>query len=230
MKEEKNMLISTIIPVYNGARYISEAIQSILDQDYPRMEILVVDDGSTDDTARVVRQFEPRVSYVYQENAGIAATMNQGLRMAKGDYLAFLDSDDYWLPGKISTQWNVLQERPELDMVFSHVRQFYSPELTEEQRKRYYLPEEVIPGIHSGALLIRRNSFFKVGYFNEKWRKGAFSDWYMQAQEIGLKELMLPDVLYMRRVHDQNHGIVSRDKSVDYVRILREALNRRRSM
>ncbi len=221
-------LTSTIIPVYNGSRYIAQAIESILEQDHPNMEIVVVDDGSTDDTAAVVRKFNAPVYYFYQENAGIAATMNHGVRRAKGDLFSFLDSDDYWLPGKMSKQLEVLRQRPEIDMVFGHVKQFYSPELLKEFRNKYACPESPSPGYNSGSMLIRRASFFTVGLFDETFATGSFNDWYMRAGAAGLQSMMLPDVIYMRRIHDANHGIVRRDKSLDYVRVLKAHLDRQR--
>ncbi len=228
MNNKNEPLISTIIPVFNGARYISRAIESILEQGHPKIEIVVVDDGSTDNTAAVVKQFGAPVCYFYQENAGIAATMNHGVRRTKGDLFSFLDSDDYWLPGKISKQLEVLRQHPEIDMVFGHVKQFYSPELSKEYRDKYACPESPSPGHNSGSMLIRKASFFNVGFFDEKFATGSFNDWYMRAGAAGLQSMMLPDVFYMRRIHDANHGIVRRDKSLDYVRVLKAHLDRQR--
>ena len=228
MKNNEIPLISTIIPVYNGSKYISRAIESILEQDHPNMEIVVVDDGSTDDTAAVVNQFNAPVCYFYQENSGIAATMNHGIKRAKGDFFSFLDSDDYWLPGKTSKQLKALRQKPEVDMVFGHIKQFYTPGLSGEYRNKYACPENPAPGYNSGSMLIRRTSFFKVGLFDEKFATGSFNDWYMRAGVAGLQSVMLPDVFYMRRIHDANHGIVNRDKSLDYVRALKAHLDRQR--
>ncbi len=227
MKTEKP-LISTILPVFNGARYIQQAIESILEQDHEPMEIIVVDDGSVDDTRKVVQRFGSRVTYVYQENAGIAITMNHGVKLSAGSLLAFLDSDDYWLPGKIIKQRAALEQDPSLDMVFGHVRQFFSPELEEELKKKYTFPSGSVPGRNSGVMLIRREAFFRVGWFDPQWKKGIFNDWYMRAVEKGLCMEVLPDVLYMRRIHDANHGILSRSHYGDYARMLKAALDRKR--
>ncbi len=221
-------IISTIIPVYNGSRYIAQAIESILEQDYPNTEIIVIDDGSTDDTASIVKQFNAPVCYFYQKNAGIAATMNHGIKRAKGVFFSFLDSDDYWLPGKTSKQLEVLRQNPDIDMVFGYVKQFYSPELSKERRDKYACPEDPSPGHNSGSMLIRRTSFFKVGLFDETFATGSFNDWYMRASAAGLQSVMLPDVFYMRRIHDANHGIVNREKSLDYLRALKAHLDRQR--
>lgn len=98
---------SVIVPVYNGAATVRRAIDSVLDQTFPTLEIIVVDDGSTDDTAQVVAKAGERVSYLYQSNAGVAAARNAGAQRAKGDWLAFLDADDYYYPDRLRwhAQW-----------------------------------------------------------------------------------------------------------------------------
>jgi glycosyltransferase involved in cell wall biosynthesis len=228
MNNEKKMLVSTILPVYNGARYICQAIESILAQEYEPMEIIVVDDGSIDDTRSAVQRFGSRVNYVYQENAGIAVTMNHGVNLARGSLFAFLDSDDYWLPGKTNRQWAALCQDPSLDMVFGNVQQFYSPELEEELRKKYSIPPGPVPGRNSGSMLIKRASFFRVGLFDPQYKKGIFNDWYIRAVENGLRQEVLPDVVYMRRIHDANHGILAKAHYGDYARMLKAALDRKR--
>jgi glycosyltransferase involved in cell wall biosynthesis len=228
MSKKGNPQISTIIPVLNGARYIARAIESILEQNHPNMEVIVVDDGSTDETKKVVGQYIPDVTYYYHEHKGIAATMNRGVNMSSGEFLCFLDSDDFWLPGKIHLQMDVMEKDTEVDMVYGHVKQFFSPELAETLKNKYTFPEHPTPGFHAGAMLIRRSSFLKIGFFNEQYIKGSYNDWYMRAVEAGLKQVMLPDLVYMRRIHDANHGILCRDASTDYVKMLKAALDRRR--
>lgn len=222
--------VSTIINVYNGERYIAEAINSVINQEYSNMEIIVIDDGSTDKTKAIVQKFVPHVTYIYQENLGIASAKNNGIENATGDFFAFLDADDLWTKEKTTIQLNQLLKDASLDMVFSFIEQFYSPELSEEERKRYYFPEKPSPGIGSVTMIIRKESFNKVGLFNSQWRKGIFNDWYLRACEIGLKSEVNPEVFAKRRIHNNNHGIIHRDKSVDYVRMLKASLDRRRKI
>ena len=220
--------ISAIITVFNGEKYIIEALQSIIHQDYPNMEIIFVDDGSTDNTAALVQNSYPFIKYFHQTHSGIAKGKNTGVKNATGDYFSFLDADDFWVKQKTAKQLEMLLENPAMDMVFGYVKQFYSPELTEEIRSKYVCPENAGSGFHSGTMLIRRESFFKVGLFDEKWQKGIFNDWYFRAMEAGLKYYMFDDVLMMRRIHENNHGIVNRDKSHDYVRMLKASIDRKR--
>ena len=98
------MRVSVVIPTYNRADFVREAIISVLRQDYPDVELIVVDDGSRDDTAAVVRECGPAVQYLWQENRGVSAARNRGVAASTGDVIAFLDSDDLWLPTKVTAQ------------------------------------------------------------------------------------------------------------------------------
>lgn len=117
-------MISVVIPVFNGAAYVAQAIDSVLDQTVPPTEVVVVDDGSSDSTAEVVQRYQPRVLYRRQANQGPGAARNLGIRESKGEFLAFLDSDDLWLPEKLRLQKAALDEDPELNLVFCHMSRF----------------------------------------------------------------------------------------------------------
>src|SRR5215471_9220074 len=110
-------LVSVVIPTYNRADYIGETIESVLQQTYSNIEIIVIDDGSTDNTAQVVERFESRVRYVRQENAERGASRNHGLRLAQGEFISFLDSDDLWMPSKAAAAVSLLQENPAIGLV-----------------------------------------------------------------------------------------------------------------
>lgn len=111
-------LVSVIMPAYNARPYIAEAMQSVLSQDYPNIELIVVDDGSVDGSAECAKMFGDRVKVIRQANAGVAAARNKGLDEAKGELIAFLDADDVWLPGKISAQVEYLRQHPETAVVY----------------------------------------------------------------------------------------------------------------
>jgi glycosyltransferase involved in cell wall biosynthesis len=215
-------LISTIIPVFNGEKYLAAAIESILAQDYQPIQIIVVDDGSTDNSAAVARSFA-QVEYHFQENAGVATALNKGISETRGDFIAFLDADDLWMEGKLRRQIEAFVCDPELEMVMGSVEQF-----------RETGPEggPVSLGIFKGylkiAMLIRRSALFQVGLFNPEWKNGDFIDWYIRATEQRLKMLMLPEVVARRRIHETNMGILRRDTQTDYARIMRQVLERRR--
>jgi glycosyltransferase involved in cell wall biosynthesis len=226
---QNRLLVSTIIPVYNGERYLAQAIESVLAQTYRPVEIIVVDDGSTDSSADVAKRFaDSQVQYFYQTNSGPGAARNQGVNLARGDFFAFLDADDVWLADKLTLQMAAFASNPELDMVFGRVRQFYSPELGTHLEAKMDPEREIMPGYLAGAMLIKRESFFHAGPFATHWRVGEFIDWYSKAIEKGLESFMLPDLVTRRRIHTTNMGIREHRSQTDYVRILKAALDRRR--
>jgi len=225
---ENKPLASVIIPVYNGERYLAEAIDSVLAQTYRPVEVIVVDDGSTDGSADVARSFAT-VTYCFQTNQGIGAARNRGIDLSKGSFFGFLDQDDIWVNNnKLLYQLRAFNEAPELDMVFGYTQQFFSPDLNENLKAKLRLAGEIMPGYVAGTLLIKRESFFRVRYFATNWRLGEFIDWYSKAMELGLKSLIVPEVVMKRRIHNDNTGIRERNSRTDYVRILKASLDRRR--
>lgn len=114
----KSVEISVLLPVYNGAPYIREALDSILAQDHPSFEVIVINDGSTDDTAAILAQYtDPRLRIIHQQNAGLAVTLHRGVELAQGEFVARQDADDISLPGRLSLQHQFLVERPDFGLV-----------------------------------------------------------------------------------------------------------------
>jgi glycosyltransferase involved in cell wall biosynthesis len=220
--------ISVIIPVYNGERYLGEVIESVLAQSRPPTEILIVDDGSTDSSLAVAQRYTPQARCHSLPHGGPGAARNQGVRLAQGDYLAFVDADDLWLPDKLANQLAYLQTHPETDMVFGQVEQFISPELAPDQRPA--LPAQpIMAGLHVGAMLIRRRSFAAVGPFATDWTIGEFIDWYGRAQTLGLQAAVLPTVVMRRRLHSTNLTRHTHDRRGDYLKILKARLDEKRA-
>jgi glycosyltransferase involved in cell wall biosynthesis len=127
-------LVSCIVPVSNGERYLREALDSILAQTYRPTEIIVADDGSTDTTPAVATCYGDRIRYVKQDNAGAPTARNRGLRLARGEFVAFLDSDDLWHPEKLERQMRRFEARPELDHCVTHLQNFW---ITELEKREY---------------------------------------------------------------------------------------------
>jgi glycosyltransferase involved in cell wall biosynthesis len=227
----KSHLISCIVPVFNGERYLAETLDSILGQTYRPVQIIVVDDGSTDETARVVADYGPSVTYLFQPNAGPAAAKNLGVSAAQGQFLAFLDADDLWHPEKLARQMARFQARPELDACLTHVQNFWIPELRDEanrfQDDRRARP---LPGYYAGALLAKQGLFDTVGRFDPALGHGDDTDWFLRAAERGAVSELLPDVLVYRRLHQTNRSrALASDSRNEYVRIVKAALDRRRA-
>jgi glycosyltransferase involved in cell wall biosynthesis len=222
-------LISVLIGVYDGEAYLGEAIESVLAQDYDPIELIVVDDGSTDRSADVARGF-PGVRVLQQENAGNGSARNRAVAEASGALYAFLDADDRFTPRKLSLQKAALDADPGLDMVFGHVSEFLSPELDDETRARLRPPApEPMPWTSPNLMLIRRESFERVGPFATDVRVGVTVDWFARAAEAGLRHSILPEVVLERRLHTQNNGLRESASRTQYLEVIRRAMERRRA-
>lgn len=221
-------LVSVIIPAYNASRYLAAAIESVLTQGDQPLELIVVDDGSTDDTAQVAQNFGSAIHYVHQPNGGIAVALNRGLADAQGEWLSFCAADDLWADGRLKAQFAAFAGNPEPDLVFGYVQNFFSPELGDEITRRYYCPPDPLPGFSLAAMLLRRSTFERVGTFNTDYRIGEFVDWYARAKELGLSSVLLPDIVLRRRLHGDNLSIRSANSRGDFARILKASLDRRR--
>ena len=224
-----NPLISVMIGAYNAAPYLGEAIESVFAQDYEPIELIVVDDGSTDGTADVARSFA-RVQLIQQENGGNGAARNRAVESASGELYAFLDADDRFTSGKLMLQKAALDADPGLDIVFGHVREFLSPELDEETRASLRPPApDPMPWTAPNLMLVRRESFERVGAFTTAVRVGVTVDWFARAAEAGLRYSILPEVVLERRLHTQNNGLRERASRSQYLEVIRQAMERRRA-
>jgi len=167
--------VSVVIPAYNSAALLRWAIQSVLSQTYSDFEVVVVDDGSTDNTESVARSFGAQVCYVKQENKGAGAARNQGIKRSRGRYVAFLDSDDLWLPSKLAEQIPLLDRDPGIGLVYSDWA--VVPEQGEAEpsylrnlpaASGYVFDELVQCGfILTSGTVVRRSCLDEVGYFDE---------------------------------------------------------------
>jgi glycosyltransferase involved in cell wall biosynthesis len=221
--------ISVVIPAYNAELYLREAIESVQAQNHLSLEILVIDNGSTDGTADVVRSFGSAVRYTYQQNAGAAGGRNRGAEMAAGDFIAFLDADDLWMEGKLARQMQAFREKPETDIVLGQAEQFISPELDAEIAAKILCPPGIQAGYLPSAMVVRKTSFAKAGPFDTKLSVGEFIDWYSRAEEKGLRTEIVPYLVLRRRLHTTNQGQTKReDYGKDYLRILKARLDRKR--
>jgi len=219
--------VSVIVPVFNGERYLAEALGSVMAQDYGPLELLVVDDGSTDRSIAVAGAC-PEAIVLAKTHSGLAATLNHGVRHATGELLAFLDADDRWLPGKLSRQVGVLLGEPKPNMVFCLARQFRSETEPQGVREVYSAPQ---PAIAKVAMLIRSADFHRVGWFAEDRSVHDFMDWYIRAGAAGLRAETIPEVLVERRIHDSNVGRLDPGaQRRRYLTTLRAAVAQRRQL
>lgn len=222
-------LITAAIPVHDGEAHLAAAIESVLAQTRPCDQVLVVDNASSDRSGEIARGFGPPVEVVAEPRAGIGFARNAAVGAARGDFIAFLDADDLWVPEKTELQLAALAARPELGLVFGHVRQFAGPELSEAERAAIRLPAEPQPGAHLGAMLATRSAIEAVGAWPTDIALSDGLTFLLRARELGLEQAMLPDVVMLRRVHGDNHSIKDREQRIEFARLLKGSLDRRRA-
>jgi glycosyltransferase involved in cell wall biosynthesis len=223
-------LVSCVIPAFNSARYLREALDSILAQRHQPLEIIVADDGSNDGTAAVVSAYGANVRLVTQPTAGPAATRNLGIRSSSGDFVAFLDADDVWHREKIERQMASFDRRPELGVSTTHIQNFWIEELSEERERLRDDPRAgPLPGYVTMTMLVRRSAFERVGLFDEAlWHSDA-GDWFVRAAQAGVTIDMIPEVLAYHRMHFTN---LSRrfgaDARAEFAQMVKRSLDERR--
>lgn len=225
-----NLSISCIIPVYNGERFIEEAIGSILAQTCQPDEIIVIDDGSTDDTGGKVSRYNHRLTYVYQPNAGPAAARNRGLELAHGDYIAFLDADDLWHPEKLEQQLERFECRPETDISITHVQNFIKNPQTGERLPHCEKGRPLnLPGYITQTLLARTEVFRRVGIFDTSFRLSDATEWFLRAEQSNVVVDLISDVLVYRRLHEHNISQANLSVSHDeHLKLIKQSLHQRR--
>lgn len=164
--------VSIIIPTFNRRDYITTALDSVLAQSYKDYEIIIIDDGSSDDTKEVLKPYQNNIRYFYQDNRGIPATRNKGIREAQGDYIAFLDSDDYWLPEKLKRQIECFKQNPHHGMVATRCSSI-TPDGRFRKKNRPGKSGWVLTDlfkanfIRTSSAMIKKECFEKVGLFDE---------------------------------------------------------------
>jgi len=222
-------VISVIVPAFNAQRYIAEALQSVLGQISGGDEVIVVDDGSSDETAAIAGRCGSPVRVIRAPHRGISATVNRAIEDARGDLFAFVDADDRWLSGKIEQSLDILSGDSSIDAVFTLVRQFLSPDV-DGADGRYAIPSAPMTGLLRGSMVIRARAWHRVGPMETDLRAGEFVSWYARAIDEKLKMHLIQTVLYERRVHGGNTVIRERETaSADYLRLIRATVARRRA-
>jgi len=215
------MKISAVIPAYNSAAYINDAITSIHEQTHPIDEIIIIDDGSTDNTCEVVQRSKGNIIYIKQENQGPSAARNHGIKAASGDWIAFLDADDQWTPDKTKEQLITLKKYPKLRLIASDMAEIADSNIiTPSVLNKHHLSDffqklggKPIPNalaalmeknfIPTGTVLVKRTTLFESGLFNPEIRFGEDLElWAKIAAHTPIT--CLAQVHMLRRQHGDN--------------------------
>jgi glycosyltransferase involved in cell wall biosynthesis len=223
-------LISCLVPMFNAETYIAEALDSILAQTYGKTEIVVVDDGSTDRSADVVRGHGAGVHLVSQSNTGLGGARNACLRHARGPFIAYLDADDVWHPQKLELQMALFEAQPDTDICFGYAQNFWVDELDAERRKyRDWVLAAPVRSLILSTSLLRRVVFKSCGPFDTALKELADKHWVMCIDEAGLTTRCIPDIILYRRLHRQNlTRRMDDDDRTNMVNLLKATLDRRR--
>jgi glycosyltransferase involved in cell wall biosynthesis len=169
--------VSVIIPTYNYARFLTEAAESVLGQTFSDLELIIVDDGSTDNTVDVVRPYlsDDRVHYIHQENRGLSAARNRGIRESRGEFIALLDADDVWFPSKIEKQVRLMGESPDVGLVYCKAENVSEkgdalPGVPVPHKENItYKDLMYFPLTNPSCVFIRKRIFDEVGLFDESF-------------------------------------------------------------
>lgn len=219
-------LVSIVTPAYNQGRYLAATIDSMLAQNYPEIEYLVLDDGSTDETPAVLENYKGRVEWERQLNIGQSRTLNKGWGRSKGEYIGYLSSDDLLLPHAISTLVAALQANPQavvaycdfdiIDFEGRRIRVAQSPDFDHRR-----MLEQLICPPGPGALF-RRSVFDRAGGWNEQLRKIPDFEFWLRAARLG-PFLRVPQVLAQYRVHEESSSIrpIPIERSMEIVETMR---------
>lgn len=219
MTFEKKPVVSVVMPVFNGAAFVREALESVLCQTLPAFEILVMDDGSTDETPGLLSTFKDRIRTVSLSHGGADAARNQGVIEAKGEFVCFFDADDIMIPQRLSLQCRVLTATPDLDFVFGNLVEFEG-EVPKPTDPAWTAKRKA--GLCGGTLMARRTALLKVGLFETRWKIAGFMEWYFRVQDGGFKSRMLDEVVLLRRIHGTNLSLrESSSMALEYAQVIK---------
>jgi glycosyltransferase involved in cell wall biosynthesis len=221
--------VSVVVPVHNGGRYLAEALSSLFAQSRRPDQIVVVDDGSTDETPSILDEHGDRLTRLRQPRAGPAAARNAGVQAATGVFVAFLDADDVCHPERLARQVAAFSTRPSLDVCLTRIQNFWVPELREEAE---LLSDHVLsrprPGTVTQSGMVRRQLLEEIR-FDPGMLTGEDQDWLVRAAEREKEIQILPEILIRRRMHAGNVTRLEKGRMDDDMMVwVKRSLDRRR--
>lgn len=230
--------ISTVIPAYNSADFLLQAINSILNQTQSVDEIIIVDDGSTDETKKILGHLDHQIVYIYQDNAGPSVARNKGIECAKGDWIAFLDADDQWVPTKIEKQLQLIKKNPGLALVAGDMAEINTrmkitvPSVLDKHGLKFFFEKNQdcsVPDamnlllkknfIPTGTVLVKKEALISVGPFNPRIRYGE--DLELWAKLAAFHPIAcIPEVLMLRTRHETNATSATENMLKDLIQVM----------
>jgi glycosyltransferase involved in cell wall biosynthesis len=224
-----NPLISVVLAVKNGERFIAEALESVFAQTYRPDEILVIDGNSDDNTAGIARTFIG-VRVIRQLGRGVADAYNLGVAQARGKFISFISHDDTWSPTKLEHQLRLMLNEESLQYVTGRVRFFLEPGYAVP----YGFRKELLDGDHVGhimeTLLARKSLFDRVGCFDSSLTTAEDVDWFNRVRVLDVPTAVLPSIVVYKRVHDRNISLNVSENNANLLRVIRNGLSRKRRL
>ena len=220
----KEKPLAVVIPVFNREKFIPDAIQSVLNQHYNSLKVIVVDDGSTDDTKKEVLKFDDRVTYVYQENGGPAKARNTGILASDTEFISFLDSDDVWHPKNLEKQFSEFEKYKNLQIALGLKQVLYvDPDGNNSGDQK----GDIIFNLSFGSSLMKRSVFDVVGLLDEELQIGEDTDWFFRAREKGVIISVHRHVVQYYRKHKTNLTSAVRVSPSSVLKVLKKAKDRK---
>jgi glycosyltransferase involved in cell wall biosynthesis len=220
--------VSVIVPAYNAGKYLREAIESILAQQYRPLEVIVIDDGSSDDSASIAESFGPPVRCYQQANCGPAVARNEGLAQSRGDFITFLDADDLYCSGALDAHMRRFNAECGLEIVIGR-QQYIRPVSAVADVEAFERVDQDQLTLSLATSLIRREVFGQVGWFDPSMRYCDDWDWFLRARELGIRMRLHRDTVLTQRLHGEN---MTRQREVGQkyqMLMFKRSLQRRRS-
>jgi len=225
--------ISVIIPAFNAEKTLSETLDSILAQTRKADEVIIVNDGSTDDTEKVASRHPLAPVIISTVNRGASAAINEGIHHSHGELLAFVDADDLWEANKLEFQENRFDEKPEVEVVLTHMEPFICSSVPQSSSRNLVFKSGPQPGYLVGTMLCHRDVFNRLGSLDVSLKTGYFIEWFDRAKTAGVSFYMLPDVLMKRRIRPgtlSQRTVNQNTLSNDFVEIARRSIIRKRGL
>lgn len=212
---KSNPTISVIIPVYNTEDFIGEAIESAATQTIKPLEIIIIDDGSTDNSSKIIAKYlSKNIVSFYQKNSGPASARNAGIKIARGDFIAFLDADDLWAENTLAMHYAHFKEQPNLDIARGYTRLIKKNNnllKKYEKYEEYDLPKFFISFVTG---LFKKSVFEKVGLLDEELYYREDIDWFLKAKELNIQIKTYENIVHYCRIHP-NKITFSPEKKTD---------------
>ena len=197
--------LSVILPTYNGAEFLSESLNSIINQSSTPYEVIVIDDGSSDDCKSIVDKF-PTFRYFRIENSGVAAARNLGIEKSSGDWIAFIDQDDIWTTDSLSNRLQFLEEHQDADIIIGRQKWFlHNLTLPPSWVKQEQMSND-LDGYLLGCALLRKSLFTRFGLFDVSFRFSSDFDWFFNLKDNGVTFYSIEQIILYKRIHEKNES------------------------